>query len=136
MAKKVKKIELIEAIICDQINERPNGKYSLIDVYPKDIALNKIPCEIPVSLWLNFSINIVEAVQIDVKISGKGVIPEDIVIPVKIDQENALGDTITVPLILKNIPLPLQGTGDMTISYKYEKTKWKIARSISVQRLN
>lgn len=136
MAKKIKKIELIEAIICDQIEERSNGKYSLIDIYPKDIALNKIPCEIPISLWLNFSINISESVQIDIKISSKNVIPEDIIIPVKIDQENALGDIITVPLILKNIPLPFQEAGEITISYKYEKTKWKVARSISVQRLN
>ncbi len=136
MAKKVKKIELVEAIICDQIQERPNGKYSLIDVYPKDIALNKIPCEIAVSLWLNFSINILEEIQIDVKISGKDVIAEETIIPVKIDQANTLGDLITVPLILKNIPLTFQGAGEITISYKYEKTKWKTARNISVQRLN
>ncbi len=130
MARKTTKIELNETLICNTIEENDNGTFSLMGVYPKDIAVTQAPANLSISLWLNFIGHIADPLTLEVKMSGKNVLKEDYVIDIDLDATESL---IAIPVILKNITLPLISIGSLEISYRTPKAKWKIARTINLE---
>lgn len=133
MAKKTAKYELAEIMVCKDILEKGNGTFSLIDVYPKDIAVSKAPATLYLSLWVNFHASFADKATIEVKLSGKDVLTDEIIIPVNIAANETDNENIAVPIVLKNIVLNLIGGGEIKISYKTPKAKWKVARVIDMQ---
>ncbi|MGH1404591.1 MAG: hypothetical protein ACRBDL_10140 [Alphaproteobacteria bacterium] len=130
MARKTTKIELNETLICNTIDEHANGTFSLIGLYPKDIAVTQAPANLVVSLWLNFIGHIAEPMTLEVKLSGKNVLEEDYTVDIELSPTESL---IAIPVILKNITLPLISIGSLEISYKTPKSKWKVARTVHLE---
>lgn len=131
MIKKTVKLELEEVMLCKDIQQNRNGTFSLLGVYPKDVAITaQTPVNFSVSLWLNFLSFLPEDVVVEVKISGKGVLEEEVVIPVDLVAREETREEIAVPIILKNIPLKVLKAGEIQISYKKPKAKWKAARTV------
>ena len=134
MAKKTLKLELSEVMVCKDVQENTNGTFSLLGVYPKDIAISaQPPTNLQFSLWMNFMSVLPEDALVEVKISGKGVLEEDVVIPVNIAAQKDVKGIIAVPIILKKITLRILGAGEIKVFYKTPKARWMVARVIELK---
>ena len=69
----------------------------------------------------------------EIKLSSKKVLADDIIIPLEIDDPNAAQSMISIPLVIKNIALDIQSPGELNIHYKAAKERWKLARSLNIE---
>ena len=133
MAKKAVKLELSEVMICKDIQQNRNGTFSLLGVYPKDVAVaTPAPFSFMCSLWLNFLSYLPSETELEIKISGEGVLEEDVVVPVTIAAHESAQENMATPIILRNILLRVLKAGSVQISYKKPKAKWKDARTVEI----
>ena len=133
MVKKAAKLEIKETLICKDIQQHPNATFSLLGLYPQDIAITTTPATLSISLWINFIAAIAEDTEVEIKVSSNSTLEDDIVntvtLPAQTDTKNALSR----PLAIKHLALPIINTGEITISYKSGKSKWKTLRSFNIE---
>ena len=124
------KIELIAAIICDDVRREDNGKAILIGVYPTDVVVEKLPSNANFALWACVKVDRIGAVPFEFRYVGtKGTVVSEV------RGEAQIADLTAVQFQLPRMPVLLEGEGQLKVEMKIGDMNWMQIHSLEVKQL-
>lgn len=124
-------MEILGAVICDDIRREDNGKLMLVGVYPEGIASASLPLRMNLGVLLLVSFDGKGKVETEIELSVPGTGE-----PVKIASDVEIGDgskpSRTQTLVINGIPLYVTEAGEVKISSRQKDKEWKVIRSFPV----
>lgn len=130
---KKSEIELVQAIVCDDIRCENNGKFIFIGVYLENIILANLPATILLALWFRMKIHILAKTSLEAKIKGSALDGSEIKLPdIELSDDQMIGQDIDIPIIWPKIKLDLMKEGEIDILYREKEGKWKLATRMSI----
>jgi hypothetical protein len=122
------KIEIIAAIICDDVRREDNGKAILIGVYPVDVVVETLPANVQLALWTCVSVNQLGAMPFSFRFIGtRG----NVVSEVRGDAE--FRELSAAQFQAPRMPVLLESEGRLRVELKLGDSDWVPVHSLEVK---
>ena len=113
-------VELLAALVCDDVRREDNGKEILIGVYTGAIVVPKLPASLPLSLWLHLQTRGSGEMKLEFRVIGPAA------------KELAHGEAMVgfaesdqpASLALPKLPLVLDAEGMLEFQWRQNGADW------------
>ncbi len=116
-------------LICDDVREELNGKFTLIGTYPDGISVSATPAQLSISLWITIRVSEKGTFPLHIKLNGPKE-NDELKISGLLKIDEVTGKPI-IPLTF-NIPINITGAGHIIISYSQDASDWKVLRTFPI----
>jgi hypothetical protein len=128
------RIKPIDIIICDDIREEKNGKYTLAGVFPAGISVPQLPANILLAVWIVFECH--EKGNYDIEVEVRGPAPDQ-KISIQAGFQNHLGPNARAPLAITKLYFPISQIGDASIFFRQKDDKeWVRLKTFFIELQN
>lgn len=122
-------VELLTALVCDDVRREDNGKEILIGVYTGAIAMPKLPANLPLCLWLHLQTHGNGEIKLEFRVIGPA------------EKELAHGEAMVgfvdsdlpASLALPKLPLALESEGMLDFQWRQTGADWSTLTRKKVQ---
>lgn len=124
-------LDLITAVLCDDIRTEGNGKDILIGVYGGAVAIADFPANLLLALWLQFRTQGTGEVHGEVKglnADGEQIVGAEFGVRIGHAEEGSMSIGIT------KIPLHINKAGIITFQYREKNGEWTVALTKEIRR--
>lgn len=122
-------LEIVTAIVCDDIRREENGKDILIGVYGSGLRVQALPTFLNLAVWLEVVPKVTGQHQLKMRMVGQNssILFETASLPVQINELRP----IHAPLA--GVPLQIQAIGPIELQVAVNDQDWQTYRTINVE---
>lgn len=130
MSEQTSPIEIVSALICDDVRREANGKEIIIGVYGSAVYVPTIPSAIALAVWTRLRFLKAEEVRIEVRCIGD----QDHQLLPTLKAIIALPPDVTEPATVVFGPaiINIQNPGNIVFQWRPENGQWNVLASIKV----
>lgn len=116
------KLELLAAVLCDEVRTENNGKHIIIGAYGGDIILPETPVTLPLAMWINAKVLVPGRATLDVQFSMDGKEASGMKTDIQTDADDA---NAFVGLPLPRVPVKCSAGSTLKVRWRLGEQDWE-----------